>query len=219
MDGADINLTLAEVFPRLVKAAQEQDGSRFLQWKLKGNCTEEERKKIFELAIPATVKLSYDQFGNFVVQKLLETGDSQDHSDILQQVKGHVMKLSQDKFGCRVMQKMLEALPSEEKADLTAEIQDEVVECIHDMNGNHVIQKVVEHLSPNDLGFVVAAVARRANEMAMHVYGCRIIQRCSMGQWTKSWAHTTRSFWLGSACEPWFANGGREAKSIRSSVQ
>lgn len=35
------------------------------------------------------VKLSSDQFGNFVVQKLLETGDSQDHSDILQQVKGH----------------------------------------------------------------------------------------------------------------------------------
>lgn len=34
-----------------------------------------------------------------------------------------------------------------------------------------------EHLSPDDLGFVVAAVARRANEMAMHVYGCRIIQR------------------------------------------
>lgn len=34
-----------------------------------------------------------------------------------------------------------------------------------------------EHLSPSDLGFVVAAVARRANEMAMHVYGCRIIQR------------------------------------------
>ena len=44
-------------------------------------------------------------------------------------------------------------------------------------------------------------------------------EMCSMGQWTKSWAHTTRSFWLGSACEPWFANGGREAKSIRSSVQ
>ena len=41
-----------------------------------------------------------------------------------------------------------------------------------------------EHLSPDDLGFVVAAVARRANEMAMHVYGCRIIQRpgpCSGG--------------------------------------
>eukprot|EP00435_Cladocopium_sp_Y103_P074997 s22_g53.t1 len=177
VDASDINLTLAEVFPRLVKAAQEQDGSRFLQWKLKGNCTEEERKKIFELAIPATVKLSYDQFGNFVVQKLLERGNSQDHSDMLQQVKGHVMKLSQDKFGCRVMQKMLEALPSSEKSDLTFEIQDEVVECIHDMNGNHVIQKVVEHLSPHDLGFVVSAVAQRAGEMAQHVYGCRIIQR------------------------------------------
>ena len=40
------------------------------------------------------VKLSYDQFGNFVVQKLLETGDSQDHSDILQQVKGHAPRCS-----------------------------------------------------------------------------------------------------------------------------
>ena len=39
------------------------------------------------------VKLSYDQFGNFVVQKLLETGDSQDHSEILKQVKGHAPQL------------------------------------------------------------------------------------------------------------------------------
>lgn len=35
-------LPLMQVFPRLAKAAQEQEGSRFLQWKLKGNCSEED---------------------------------------------------------------------------------------------------------------------------------------------------------------------------------
>ena len=42
VDGADINLTMAEVLPRLVKAAQDQEGSRFLQWKLQGNCNAED---------------------------------------------------------------------------------------------------------------------------------------------------------------------------------
>lgn len=42
LDGADINLTMAEVLPRLVKAAQDQEGSRFLQWKLQGNCSAED---------------------------------------------------------------------------------------------------------------------------------------------------------------------------------
>ena len=36
------------------------------------------------------VKLSYDQFGNFVVQKLLETGDLENHLAMLKEVKGHV---------------------------------------------------------------------------------------------------------------------------------
>lgn len=177
MNGADINLTLGEVFPRLVKAAQEQDGSRFLQWKLSGNCSEEDGQKIFDLALPAIVKLSCDQCGNFVVQKLLEHGGPEKHAAMLKQVKGHVLELSQHKSGCRVMQKMLEFLPSEMKVDLTAELQDKVVDCIHDMNGNHVIQKVVENLQPQNLGFVISAVAKKATEMASHAYGCRIIQR------------------------------------------
>ena len=75
---------------------QEQEGSRFLQWKLAGNCSEEEKTKIYDLAMPETagpllqthplclprgqvgkaaeVKLATDAFGNFVVQKLVEHG-------------------------------------------------------------------------------------------------------------------------------------------------
>ena len=99
-------------------------------WRVRASNACQERQKIFELAIPATVtwskvprkgcyflaffcfsyystgegfgkvpasnslgskvKLSYDQFGNFVVQKLLETGTTENHRAMLQQVKGNV---------------------------------------------------------------------------------------------------------------------------------
>ncbi len=44
---------------------------------------------LHSLGLPE-VKLSYDQFGNFVVQKLLETGDLENHLAMLKEVKGHV---------------------------------------------------------------------------------------------------------------------------------
>lgn len=69
----ECKLTLEEVLPRLVEAAQEQDGSRFLQTKL-CDANDQERNQIFEAALPATVQLAGDVFGNFVVQKLLERG-------------------------------------------------------------------------------------------------------------------------------------------------
>ncbi|CAE7946579.1 APUM5, partial [Symbiodinium sp. KB8] len=177
INGADINLTLAEVFPRLTKAAKEQEGSRFLQWKLAGNCSAEEKAKIYNLAMADTVKLASDAFGNFVVQKLLEHGTAEQLEVMLSKVKGHVLELSEHKFGCRVIQKMLEVLPAQKKSAIAAELADTIVQCIYDMHGNHVVQKVVENLSTDDIDFVISAIAGKAAEMAAHMYGCRIIQR------------------------------------------
>ncbi|CAE7556104.1 APUM5 [Symbiodinium natans] len=177
ISGADINLTLAEVFPRLAKAAKEQEGSRFLQWKLAGNCSAEDKAKIYDLAMPDTVKLATDAFGNFVVQKLLEHGTTEQLEVMLSKVKGHVLELSEHKFGCRVIQKMLEVLPSPKKSAITAELMDKVVQCVYDMHGNHVVQKIVENLSADDIEFVIRAISAKAAEMAAHMYGCRIIQR------------------------------------------
>jgi len=170
---------LNEVLPRLVKAAQEQEGSRFLQWKLEGNCTTAEQAQIFEKAVPAAVHLASDAFGNFVVQKLFEHGTEAQLNDLVVQVKGNILEMSKDKYGCRVVQKIMERVSVQQKCDLASELNDHVIDCIEDMNGNHVVQKVVEHLAP-DVQFIIAAVAESsdiAEKMASHMYGCRVIQR------------------------------------------
>ncbi|CAE7354244.1 APUM5 [Symbiodinium natans] len=179
MEAGEVRLNFSEVLPRLVKAAQEQEGSRFLQWKLSGNASDEERTQIFEKVLPDVVQLANDAFGNFVVQKLFEAGNDQQLGDLVSKVKGNVLDLSKDKYGCRVVQKMMEKLPQNLKLDIASEMVDNVIECIEDMNGNHVIQKVVENLHP-EVDFIIDAVSRNsetAEQMASHIYGCRIIQR------------------------------------------
>jgi len=177
IDEKDIRLTLAEVLPRLVDAAKEQEGSRFLQWKLTKDCSAEDREKIFDLALPEIPVLANDVFGNFVVQKLMETGTDEQIGAMAEQMKGHMLDLSQHKYGCRVVQKVIQVLPPDLKVTVSAELGPKVVQCIENMHGNHVIQKIVEAMAPDGVDFVIDALAKSAAEMACHMYGCRIIQR------------------------------------------
>eukprot|EP00434_Breviolum_minutum_P023397 symbB.v1.2.020640.t1/scaffold1718.1/size104949/5 len=163
--------------PSSNRRAVEQEGSRFLQWKLEhGN--KEEHSQIFEKATPVLVKLSKDTFGNFLIQMLLDSATEEQVHRMVSMVKSHMLELSKDKFGCRVIQKFLETESNFDgiKVDLVSELMDKVLECIEDINGNHVIQKVVENM-PSKVDFVTRAVAPKAAEMASHIYGCRIIQR------------------------------------------
>lgn len=177
MEDPEIRLSLEEVLPRLVHYAQEQEGSRFLQWKLE-SCSKEEQSRIFEKAAPAARKLSKDAFGNFVIQKLLDSCSREQAASLVAQVKSGIIDLSMDKYGCRVVQKFLETLRDEDWDDLVSQFFDKVIDCIEDANGNHVIQKVVENMpSSGHISFVIQAVAKRAEDMALHQYGCRIIQR------------------------------------------
>merc|ERR1719410_469413 len=54
------------------------------------------------------------------------------------------------------------------------------------MHGNFVIQKVIEQLPASAMDFIVEEVEVHAEELALHVYGCRAIQRlfehCSSSQ-------------------------------------
>jgi len=175
--GPECKLTLEEIMPRLVDAAQEQDGSRFLQMRLADGYPDEDRDRIYEAVLPAAGKLAGDVFGNFVIQKLLERGTDVQRRSLAAQLKMDVVNLSNHIFGCRVIQKTLQVLPPEAQLVLVKDLEGEVLECIENMHGNHVIQKCVEHMHPEALGFVIDAVSSRAEQMATHMYGCRVLQR------------------------------------------
>merc|ERR550537_1928181 len=80
-------------------------------------------------------------------------------------------------YGCRVVQKALETSSIHTQVLLSNEIHGIVIKCVEDMNGNHVIQKCIERMPPEKVQFVVEAFKTQVQRMAMHCYGCRVIQR------------------------------------------
>lgn len=172
----ECTLTPEEVLPKLAEHAQSQEGSRFLQKRLEhGGADEAERIRIHEAALPVTVTLSDDAFGNFVVQKLFETGTEQQRTALAGQLTGSIFSLATHRYGCRVIQKMVQLMP--DGAHITSELAPRVLECIQNMHANHVIQSCVTCLQPSALGFVIEALQESAETMAGHMYGCRVIQR------------------------------------------
>jgi len=172
---------------RFGTAAQEQDGSRFIQWRLKPNVgTEEERDDIFAAALPTLTTLSNDTFGNFVIQKLIERGTEEQKRGLMDAMNGEIFNLSTHKFGCRVIQKMLEVLPSHLQEELVTELKSSVVELVENMNGNHVVQVIIKVMQPHAVQFVIDALADKSERMASNMFGCRVLQRilerCSADQ-------------------------------------
>jgi hypothetical protein len=48
-----------------------------------------------------------DQYGNYVIQHILEHGRPQDKAKIIERMKGHVLLMSQHKFASNVVEKCL----------------------------------------------------------------------------------------------------------------
>ena len=59
------------------------------------------------LLVQATVQLTQDQYGNYVIQHVLEHGKEEERSYIISQLAPHILALSQNKFASNVVEKCL----------------------------------------------------------------------------------------------------------------
>jgi len=157
----------------------EKTGSMFLQITLKER-NPEETSSIFHAILPVVRQLAYDQFGNFVVQKLLENSDEDQREALSQELSIDAMKTCNEKYGCRVMQKAIEVLDAEMQTKVVSTIKaspENVMTCIKSMHGNHVIQVCVQKMPLDSLGWIIEAVESDVEFIANHMYGCRVVQR------------------------------------------
>lgn len=170
------NLDLADVLKTIEESSQQQTGSRFLQITLIEN-NPDDVNAIYNAILPLLTKVSVDQFGNFVVQKLIEKGSEAHKEAIAAELKAKAVDLANDRFGCRVIQKAVEVMTPALQQDVVSEIKNNVVECIKSMHGNHVIQICVQKMAVESLGWVIDAVEKEVEFIASHMYGCRVVQR------------------------------------------
>ncbi|KAI0390807.1 ARM repeat-containing protein [Xylariaceae sp. FL0594] len=167
---------LKDIRNHVVEFCGDQQGSRFIQDKLKSAKSEEKEWVFLEIERDA-VALMKDLFGNYVIQKFYEHGNQGQKKRLTEMMRGKVACLSKNSYACRVVQAALDIVLVDQKHAIV----DELIPCIVDIsqhdNGNHVIQKVVAVLPTVAIPCLLKAFGDRIEEFSKHKLACRVVQR------------------------------------------
>lgn len=170
--------TIEYILGDSLEFCKDQVGSRFIQ-EVIPKTDNELLIKFYNEIDPSVYQLMVDVFGNYVIQKLLETTKNAEiRNKIMEHIKGNVITLTKSQYGCRIIQKALSNLSLDHKMIIANELKEtNITECINDQNGNHVIQKAIENIPISNILFIVDQLKGQTSKYATHSYGCRVIQR------------------------------------------
>ncbi|KAM0829720.1 hypothetical protein ACQ4PT_066706 [Festuca glaucescens] len=163
---------LSEIAGHVVEFSADQYGSRFIQQKLE-TASIEEKDMVFSEIMPQALTLMTDVFGNYVVQKFFEHGNTTQIKELSDQLIGRVLALSLQMYGCRA----IEVVDLAQQTKMVAELDGHIMRCVRDQNGNHVIQKCIECIPQDVIQFIVSTFYGQVVLLSTHPYGCRVIQR------------------------------------------
>ncbi|KAI5284324.1 hypothetical protein KEM54_001430 [Ascosphaera aggregata] len=168
--------TIKMIENHIAEFAGDQQGSRLIQNRLDGACSEDKMTVYSEMR-PNVRQFMNDIYANYIVQKLFDLMDMPHKLDLASSISGHMRRLSMHTYGCRVVQKALEVLIDPQRAELIQELEGFVDKAISDQNGNHVIQKAVEFIDNSSIDFIINFFRGNIRHYSKHAYGCRVVQR------------------------------------------
>jgi pumilio RNA-binding family len=122
----------------------------------------------FHSLAQATVQLAQDQYGNYVIQHVVEQGKPHERDAVYERLFPHIVVLSQNKFASNVVEKMLLHCSAAERAAIVEEFlrqsrrssngdgivvgkgceQSALEQMMQDQYGNYVVQKTLEVGTP-----------------------------------------------------------------------
>ncbi|KAI9201761.1 hypothetical protein LWI28_028870 [Acer negundo] len=173
--------SLVDVRGCIYSMAKDQNGCRFLQ-RVFDEGTYLDVQIIFNEVIGHVVELMMEQFGNYLVQKLLTVCSEEQRMQILLLVTkepGQLVRICLNTYGTRVVQKLIETLKTRQQISLVkGALKPGFLDLIKDLNGNHVLQRCLQCLSNEDNEFIFDAAAKFCVDIATHRHGCCVLQRC-----------------------------------------
>ena len=148
---------------KLVLMIKSQSGSKSIQKKIEEK-QNEFTTKLYEQIKNNLVEIINDQYGNYVIQKLVEHCDKKIISQMLKKLyygnngennfKNNLLEISINSYGTRALQKMLDNLGNnmtEEDINILLKFsQGNIYQMMKDINGNHVIQSIIENIKNKD---------------------------------------------------------------------
>jgi len=98
-----------------------------------------------------TISLIQDQYGNYVIQHILEKGNINDKNEIIKKVHGKFLQMSKHKFASNVVEKcVINGTKNDRQAFINEITQikpdgsSSLLSMIKDQYANYVVQKMIE---------------------------------------------------------------------------
>ena len=155
-------------------------GCRVIQ-RLFEHCSENQAPLLEELH-RYTQNLVQDQFGNYVIQHVLERGSPADRSQIMQKIRGQVLPMSKHKFASNVVEKCVAYGSPEERRMLIEEVctvKADGVMPLHvmmkDQFANYVVQKMLDVSNPEEKDLLITRLKPHLASLKKFTYGKHLI--------------------------------------------
>ena len=147
-------------------------------------CIPEQTKPVLDQVLQASRDLMRDQFGNYVIQHLVEHGLPEHRSYIGSLIRGNLLSCCQHKFASNIVERCLEYGSREEQlafidealsTDATGTVPLHAM--MKDKFGNFVTQKMLDLASPEQRAKIINYLRSAAPTLKRHQFGRHVIAR------------------------------------------
>ncbi|KII88483.1 hypothetical protein PLICRDRAFT_110188 [Plicaturopsis crispa FD-325 SS-3] len=144
-----------------------------------------------------TINLMQDQFGNYVVQFVLEHGQPQDRALVITKLRGQMLQMARHKFASNVCEKALVMADSENRRILIDEIMtpkadgvSPIITMMKDQFANYVLQRALAVVEGEQKDVLISKVRpqlvsmrRYSSAYSKHLISIeRLLEKCAPGQ-------------------------------------
>eukprot|EP00249_Psilotum_nudum_P021886 c28290_g2_i2 orf=922-4299(-) len=178
-----IHFIISAFYGQIVMLSTHPYGCRVIQRVLE-HCTDEQKQcGIMEEILSATCSLAQDQYGNYVVQHVLEHGSPHERSEIIKRLAGQFVQMSQHKFASNVVEKCLEFGGLAERQILINEMlghtddNEPLQAMMKDQFANYVVQKVLETCDDQQRELLLSRIRVHLHALKKYTYGKHIVAR------------------------------------------
>ncbi|CAH2060175.1 unnamed protein product, partial [Thlaspi arvense] len=179
----NIGFIISTFFGQVVTLSTHPYGCRVIQRVLEHCHEPDTQSKVMEEILSTVSMLAQDQYGNYVIQHVLEHGKPDERTVIIKELAGKIVQMSQQKFASNVVEKCLTFGGPEERELLVNEMlgttdENEPLQAMmKDQFANYVVQKVLETCDDQQRELILTRIKVHLNALKKYTYGKHIVAR------------------------------------------
>ncbi|KAJ4725771.1 Pumilio-like protein [Melia azedarach] len=179
----NIQFIVTTFFDQVVTLSTHPYGCRVIQRILEHCKDPKTQSKVMDEILGSVSMLAQDQYGNYVVQHVLEHGKPHERSIIIEELAGKIVQMSQQKFASNVVEKCLTFGGPNERQLLVNEMlgstdENEPLQAMmKDQFANYVVQKVLETCDDQQRELILSRIKVHLNALKKYTYGKHIVAR------------------------------------------